>query len=116
LTALMVPCSRAWSASASSTTRVLGIPVPGHRNFNEVNLRFYVRRRAEDGTWRRAVVFVREFVPRRAVATGGALCYNEPYDAVPMRPRAKLGGAESGTPGRVAYLWQVGNRGIASRS
>jgi len=91
-------------------TRVLGVPVPGHRNFNEVNLRFYVRRRAEDGTWRRAVVFVREFVPRRAIALVARWCYNEPYDAVPMRHELSLEGAGSGTPGRVAYLWQVGNR------
>ncbi len=35
-------------------TRVLGVPVPGHRDFDEVNLRFYVRRRTEDGAWRRA--------------------------------------------------------------
>jgi uncharacterized protein YqjF (DUF2071 family) len=32
-------------------TKVIGIPVPFHRNFEEVNLRFYVRRKSEDG-WR----------------------------------------------------------------
>ena len=42
---------------------MFGIPVPFHRNFEEVNLRFYVRRFA-DGGWRRGVVFVRELVPR----------------------------------------------------
>ena len=35
-------------------TRVRGIAIPFHRNFEEVNLRFYVRRRAPEG-WRRAV-------------------------------------------------------------
>src|SRR3954451_24827544 len=49
-------------------TRVLGISIPGHSDFDEINLRFYVRRRGEDGAWRRAVVFVRELVPRRAIA------------------------------------------------
>src|SRR5215213_8190405 len=48
-------------------TRVLGVPVPVHRNFDEVNLRFYVRRRASDG-WRKGVAFVKEIVPRRAIA------------------------------------------------
>ena len=48
-------------------TRVLGVPVPLHRHFEEVNLRFYVRRKA-DGAWRRGVVFVKELVPRRATA------------------------------------------------
>lgn len=65
-------------------TRLLGIPIPGHRHFDEANLRFYVRRKGEDGVWRRAVVFVRELVPRWAIATVARLVYNEPYLAVPM--------------------------------
>ena len=32
-------------------TRVMGIPIPFHENFEEINLRFYVRRKADDG-WR----------------------------------------------------------------
>jgi Uncharacterized conserved protein len=48
-------------------TRLLGLPIPLHRDFEEVNLRFYVRRKSAD-TWRRGVVFVRELVPRRAIA------------------------------------------------
>ncbi|MDE0204502.1 MAG: DUF2071 domain-containing protein, partial [Candidatus Tectomicrobia bacterium] len=48
-------------------TRVLGVQVPGHQDFHEVNLRFYVRRRVGGG-WRRGVVFVKELVPRRAIA------------------------------------------------
>jgi hypothetical protein len=65
-------------------TRVLGLPVPFHRNFEEVNLRFYVRRKAEDG-WRRGVVFVKEIVPRIAVAGMARLLYGEKYVALPMR-------------------------------
>ena len=64
-------------------TRVLGIPFPLHRNFEEVNLRFYVRHRAPEG-WRRGVVFIREIVPRRAIATLARLLYGEPYLAFPM--------------------------------
>src|SRR6476661_1870708 len=48
-------------------TKVRGIPVPFHRNFEEVNLRFYVRRFVE-GETRRGVVFVKELVPRFAIA------------------------------------------------
>lgn len=48
-------------------TRVRGLSVPFHRNFEEVNLRFYVRAPSADGR-RRGVVFVRELVPRRAIA------------------------------------------------
>ena len=45
-------------------TRVLGVRVPWHHTFEEVNLRFYVKRVMPDGEVRRAVVFVRELVPR----------------------------------------------------
>lgn len=65
-------------------TRVLGVAVPWHRDFEEVNLRFYVRRETPDGV-RRGVVFVRELVPRRAIAWTARALYNEPYRAVPMR-------------------------------
>ena len=65
-------------------TRVLGVSVPGHRTFEEVNLRFYVRRTVA-GEARRGVVFVRELVPRGAIALVARLMYNEPYRALPMR-------------------------------
>src|SRR5688500_18076397 len=47
-------------------TRVLGLSVPFHRNFEEVNLRLYVRREINDEV-RRGVVFLKELVPRWAV-------------------------------------------------
>lgn len=65
-------------------TRLLGVRIPFHRNFEEVNLRFYVRRRAGD-EWRRGVTFIREIVPRRAVAWTAWASYNEQYRALPMR-------------------------------
>jgi uncharacterized protein YqjF (DUF2071 family) len=91
-------------------TRVLGWRVPFHRDFNEVNLRFYVRRRADDGTWRRAVVFVRELVPRRAIALVARWCYNEPYRAVPMRHELEVAGISEGAPGRAMYAWRLAGR------
>ena len=65
-------------------TRVLGLPVPWHRNFEEVNLRFYVRRNLP-GEVRRGVCFLREIVPRWAIAATARCTYNEPYLALPMR-------------------------------
>ncbi|HEX6387046.1 MAG TPA: DUF2071 domain-containing protein [Anaerolineae bacterium] len=65
-------------------TRVLRLAIPMHTNFEEVNLRFYLRRRGPEG-WRRGVVFVKELVPRRAIATVARLAYNENYVALPMR-------------------------------
>lgn len=83
-------------------TRVRGLAIPGHRNFEEVNLRFYVRRRTADG-WRRGVVFIKELVPRPAIAFVARMFYQEPYSAVPMSHRIE------GTPGdirSVEYSWR----------
>jgi uncharacterized protein YqjF (DUF2071 family) len=66
-------------------TRVLGIPFPFHRNFTEVNLRFYVRHQAEDGQWRRGTVFVSELVPKPMVAFLANTLYREQYGYAPMR-------------------------------
>ena len=65
-------------------TRVMGVSWPGHRAFEELNLRFYVRRKGPDGQWRRAVVFIKEIVPRRAVAWIARAVYGENYIALPM--------------------------------
>jgi uncharacterized protein YqjF (DUF2071 family) len=65
-------------------TRLLGLPIPLHRDFEEVNLRFYVRQKSAD-TWRRGVVFVRELVPRRAIALVARTFYGENYVALPMK-------------------------------
>lgn len=64
-------------------TRVCGIPIPFHCNFDEVNLRFYVRRSA-GGEIRRGVVFIKEIVPRWAIAAVARSFYNEKYVALPM--------------------------------
>jgi uncharacterized protein YqjF (DUF2071 family) len=65
-------------------TRVLGIPVPFHINFPEVNLRSYVRRKEGD-EWRRGVVFIQEIVPRAALTFVANTLYGEHYRTLPMR-------------------------------
>src|SRR5262249_3440595 len=65
-------------------TRVWGLKVPLHTNFTEVNLRFYVRRNAEEG-WRRGVVFIKEIVPHFWIAFIARSLYNERYEKMPMR-------------------------------
>ena len=84
-------------------TRVLGLSIPGHRTFQEVNLRFYVRRHVGDEV-RRGVVFIRELVPRRAIAVVASLLYNEPYRSAPMRHRIATIGEETTRE----YAWRVG--------
>jgi uncharacterized protein len=86
-------------------TRLLGLPVPLHRDFEEVNLRFYVRGKSAD-TWRRGVVFVREFVPKRAIALIARSFYGEPYLAVPMKHNIEHVDLRL----KVEYSWRRGTK------
>jgi uncharacterized protein len=85
-------------------TRVLGVPIPFHRNFEEVNLRYYVRRKA-DGEWRRGVVFIKEVVPRFAIAAIARWLYNENYAACRMTSHIQLPGSISDKRGLAEYRW-----------
>lgn len=86
--------------------RLLGVPILFHRHFDEVNLRFYVRRVCADGV-RRGVVFIKEIVPRRAIAWVARRVYNENYAAHEMRHHD---GLSSETDPGVAYEWRVEGR------
>ena len=83
-------------------TKVLGVPIPFHRDFDEVNLRFYVRRLVQ-GEWRRGVVFIKEIVAKRAISFVARTVYNENYVRHPMRSALQI-------PGKVQYEWQVEGR------
>lgn len=63
-------------------TLVLGLPIPFHRDFEEVNLRFYVRPKGQPE--KRAVTFIREIVPRAAIPLIANSFFNENYVALPM--------------------------------
>jgi uncharacterized protein YqjF (DUF2071 family) len=65
--------------------RIKGLPVPFHTRFEEVNLRFYVKRTEPDGTVKRGVVFIREFVPLPAITIVANTLYEEPYATLPTR-------------------------------
>ena len=84
-------------------TRVLGIPILGHRNFEEINLRLYVVRET-DAELRRGVVFIKEFVPRTAIAWVARTLYNENYVAAPMRHHGSLDLDAAQT---ISYEWKV---------
>ena len=81
-------------------TKVLGVPIPFHKNFLEVNLRFYVKREIENET-KRGVVFVKEIVPRRAIALVARYAYDEPYETW------KMWHLES--EGKLSYGWSKRN-------
>ena len=94
-------------------TRLLGWAVPFHRDFEEINLRFYVRRKAED-EWRRGVVFIKEIVPRRAVTFVANTIYNERYVTYPTRAARRVDGQAT----TMSYEWMTGGRwhGISATS
>lgn len=64
--------------------KLKNIPIPLHRNFPEVNLRFYVKH--FDGMiWKCGVVFISEIVPLIAITTVANLLYGEKYRTMPMK-------------------------------
>ena len=86
-------------------TRLLGFPIPLHRDFEEVNLRFYVRKKTGD-TWRRGVVFIRELVPRPAIALVARAFYGENYIALPMKHQIEHLDERL----KVEYCWRRGRK------
>jgi uncharacterized protein YqjF (DUF2071 family) len=84
-------------------TRVFGLPIPFHSNFDEGNLRFYVRRLVR-GEVRRGVVFIKEVVPRRAIAFVARTFYNEKYVALPMSHDVRI----TSNDVTAIYRWRSG--------
>jgi len=64
-------------------TRLKGIKIPFHSNFEEVNLRFYVKYKEAD-QWKRGVVFIKEIVPKPALAWVANTIYKENYETMKM--------------------------------
>ncbi len=83
-------------------TRLAGWKIPGYQRFEEVNLRFYVRRRMPNGD-RRGVVFIKEIVPHHITARVARWFYNENYVAHPMQHQ--IDGPEHASR-RVEYRWK----------
>jgi uncharacterized protein YqjF (DUF2071 family) len=81
-------------------TRLAGMAIPFHGKFEEVNLRFYVRRGE-----RRGVVFLRELVPKRAVAAVARWMYGENYSCVAMGQAIEVA-ADGGL--KAEYWWGAG--------
>jgi uncharacterized protein YqjF (DUF2071 family) len=82
-------------------TRLLGVKIPFHSNFEEVNLRFYVKR-FENNAWKRGVVFIKEIVPKPALTFVANTLYKEHYETLPMQHKW-----EKNTKNRaVVYQWK----------
>lgn len=82
-------------------TQVFGVKIPGHVNFEEVNIRFYVKR-FDGNVWKRGVVFVKEIVPRTAIAFVANTFYKEKYERLPMRHVF----TETGTSKTYGFGWK----------
>jgi uncharacterized protein YqjF (DUF2071 family) len=83
-------------------TRVMGIRIPFHQDFEEVNLRFYVRHKTA-GEWRRGVVFIKEIVPRSAITFVANTIYKEHYQTLPMKHEWLTSPGELS----VSYQWKL---------
>ncbi|MEO7523936.1 MAG: DUF2071 domain-containing protein [Ferruginibacter sp.] len=88
-----------------SETSMLGLRIPFHINFEEVNLRFYVRYN-HDGNWKRGVVFIKEIVPKPAITFVANTLYREQYCTMPMKHFT----IETEDVFKIKYQWKYKSR------
>ncbi|GEC72397.1 hypothetical protein SAMN05443543_10845 [Flavobacterium flevense] len=88
-----------------NNTKVLGFKIPFHTNFEEVNLRFYVKR-FENDEWKRGVVFIKEIVPKTAITFIANTLYKEHYQTNKMRHAVN----ENGFSRTFVYEWKNDNK------
>ncbi|MEO9020488.1 MAG: DUF2071 domain-containing protein [Ginsengibacter sp.] len=86
-------------------TKVLGLSVPMHVNFEEVNLRFYIKYN-DRGVWKRGVVFIKEIVPKMAISFVANNVYGEKYATMKM----KHFHSDNGENFEAGYEWNYKNR------
>jgi uncharacterized protein len=86
-------------------TRLFNIPIPFLGTFEEVNLRFYVKREV-NGIIQRGVVFINETVPYKAVAYMANRLYKEHYTAVKTKHTWKI----NTTSKEIKYEWFINNK------
>jgi uncharacterized protein len=88
-----------------TNTRVMGLKIPFHVNFEEVNLRFYVKYN-DNGTWKRGTVFIKEIVPKPAISFIANTVYHEKYDTKRMKHLT----TETETEINLSYQWKHKNK------
>ena len=83
--------------------KVKGIAIPFHTDFEEANLRFYVKHKDEaENKWKRGVVFIKEIVPKPAIAMVANTVYIENYETMKMKHEWKV----SGDSIEIMYGWK----------
>lgn len=83
-------------------SRIFGIPIPLLGSFEEINLRFYVKRK-EGNQYKRGVVFINETVPYKPVAWLANKLYKEHYIAIPTKHRFAVNQNEK----EVEFQWKT---------
>ncbi len=83
-------------------SKIFGLPIPFLGTFEEVNLRFYVKR-IVNGEVRRGVVFINETVPNKTVAWLANALYKEHYTAIPTNHNWIIKDGKK----QIDYYWQI---------
>ncbi len=85
-------------------TSLFNVPIPFFGTFEEINLRFYVKK-VEGNNIKRGVVFVNETVPHKSVAWLANKLYKEHYIAIPTKSKIEIT-----TPSKnIDYQWKINN-------
>jgi uncharacterized protein len=83
-------------------TSLFNIPIPFLGTFEEINLRFYVKR-VEGDTVKRGVVFINETVPYKLVAWLANKLYKEHYIAIPTKNVTEIPSFSK----KIKYQWKI---------
>ncbi len=83
-------------------TSLFNIPIPFLGTFEEINLRFYVKR-VDGDTIKRGVVFINETVPYKPVAWLANKLYKEHYIAIPTKNAIEI----SSHSKNIRYEWKI---------
>jgi len=84
--------------------RILGVPIFSHRCFEQVSLRFYVRRETEGGV-RRGVAFIKQIVSKQATASIARLLYSKHFVTLPMTHKVDFSDLAERASGNIEYTW-----------
>ncbi len=83
-------------------TSLFNIPIPFFGTFEEINLRFYVKR-VEGDAVKRGVVFINETVPHKIVAWLANKLYKEHYIAIPTKNIITINNSVK----KIRYEWKI---------
>ncbi|MDP4286057.1 MAG: DUF2071 domain-containing protein [Bacteroidota bacterium] len=86
-------------------TKIHGFSIPFHINFEEVDLRFYVKLN-DHGHWKRGVVFIKKIVPRQGILLMANNLYGEKYTTMKMNHYH----VDKGECLEAGYEWEYKNK------